>query len=135
MSTDTSERSLGLAFWKGLSRRCPDCGKGRIFDGYIKVKHTCDECGLELFHQRADDAPPYFTMMIVLHFIVSGILIVEKAYSPETWVQMVIWLPAALISSIVLLPHIKGALIGVQWARKMHGFDEEATGYSAQQID
>jgi len=135
MSTNTSERSLNLAFWKGLARRCPDCGKGGIFDGYIKVKHTCDECGLELFHQRADDAPPYFTMMIVLHFIVSGILIVEKAYSPETWVQMVIWLPAALIFSLVLLPHIKGALIGVQWARRMHGFDEEATGYSAQQID
>ncbi|WP_169544824.1 DUF983 domain-containing protein [Sneathiella aquimaris] len=135
MSNTSSERSLATSLRKGFMRRCPDCGKGRIFKGYIKVNHTCDHCGLELFHQRADDAPPYFTMMIVLHFIVSGLLFVEKTYSPETWVHMVIWFPVAILSSLVLLPHIKGALIGLQWARKMHGFDEEATGYSAQQID
>ncbi len=132
---DKSERSLGTAFLKGLSKKCPDCGKSKIFNGYIKVKHTCDDCGLELFHQRADDAPPYFTMMIVLHFAVSGLLIVEKAYSPETWVQMAIWLPATFIAAIIILPHIKGALIGVQWARGMHGFGDKEDGYSAKQID
>lgn len=132
---DKSERSLGNAFLKGLAKKCPDCGKSRIFKGYIKVKHTCDACGLELHHQRADDAPPYFTMMIVLHFAVSGLLIVEKTYSPETWVQMAIWLPATFIAAITILPHIKGALIGVQWARGMHGFGGKEDGYSANQID
>lgn len=130
-----SERSLGQAVFKGLCRRCPACGKGKIFNGYIKVNHTCSQCGLELFHQRADDAPPYFTMMIVLHFVVSGLLIVEKTYSPETWIQMVIWLPTSFISAVLLLPHIKGALIALQWARRMHGFDEKGDGYSSRQID
>lgn len=132
---DNSERPLALALWRGFTRRCPDCGEGGIFNGYIKVKHTCDHCGLELFHQRADDAPPYFTMMIVLHFVVSGLLIVEKTYNPETWVQMVIWLPASFIAALALLPLVKGALIGLQWARKMHGFGPDNDGYSAQQID
>ncbi len=132
---DSSGRSLSLALWRGFIRRCPDCGKSGIFNGYIKVKHTCDHCGLELFHQRADDAPPYFTMMIVLHFVVSGLLFVEKTYSPETWVQMAIWLPASFIAAISLLPHVKGALIGLQWARQMHGFGPSSDGYSAQQID
>ncbi len=130
-----NERSLGQAFFKGLAKRCPDCGKSRIFTGYIKVKHTCEHCDLELHHQRADDAPPYFTMMIVLHIVISGLLIVEKAYSPETWVQMAIWIPASFIFAIFLLPHIKGALIGIQWARQMHGFSPDNDGYSAQQID
>lgn len=131
----TEERSVKSAFFRGLARKCPECGKGKIFDGYIKVNHTCAHCGLELHHQRADDAPPYFTMMIVLHFIVSGLLTVEKLYSPETWVQMVIWLPASVISALVILPHVKGALIGIQWARKMHGFSDEPDGYTAQQTD
>jgi len=120
---------------RGLTRKCPECGKGHMFNGYVKVSDTCDHCGLELHHQRADDAPPYFTMLIVLHFVISGILTVEQIYSPPTWVQLTIWLPVSLIASLVLLPHIKGTLIGLQWARKMHGFSDDKEGYTAQQID
>ncbi|PHQ71321.1 MAG: hypothetical protein COB93_03490 [Sneathiella sp.] len=116
------QRSVGQAFRNGLLRRCPDCGKGRVFDGYIKVKHVCENCGLELHHQRADDAPPYFTMLIVLHFVISGLLTVEQNYNLETWVQLSIWLPVSLVLSLWLLPRVKGALIGIQWARRMHGF-------------
>ncbi|MEH6474992.1 MAG: DUF983 domain-containing protein [Sneathiella sp.] len=126
---------MASAFFRGLAKKCPQCGTGKIFDGYIKVNHSCADCGLELHHQRADDAPPYFTMMIVLHFIVSGMLTVEKIYSPETWVHLTIWIPAAFIGALVILPHIKGALIAVQWSRKMHGFNDDKDGYSAQQID
>ncbi len=111
----------------GLRQRCPDCGKGQVFGKYIKVNHTCDHCGLELHHQRADDAPPYFTMLIVLHFVLSGMLTVEQAYSPATWVQLTIWLPVSLISALWLLPRVKGALIGIQWARQMHGFGGDFT--------
>ncbi|MFB9355259.1 DUF983 domain-containing protein [Sneathiella chinensis] len=123
------------AMLRGLLGKCPGCGNGKIFSGYIKVNHTCPSCGLELFHQRADDAPPYFTMFIVLHFVVSGILTVEKAFSPAMWVQLVIWLPLSCLFAVWLLPHIKGALIGLQWARGMHGFSGDTDGYSAQQID
>ncbi|WP_199899677.1 DUF983 domain-containing protein [Sneathiella glossodoripedis] len=129
------ERPLGTAFVNGLKCKCPACGEGKIFKGYIKVRHSCDHCGLELHHQRADDAPPYFTMLIVLHFVVSGILTVEQLYSPANWVQLVIWMPVATLMSFLLLPPIKGALIGIQWAKEMHGFNPEKDGYTAQQID
>lgn len=117
-----ARRDTWQAMARGLMCRCPACGKGKIFAGYLKVRHSCEACGTELHHHRADDAPPYFTMFIVGHIIVAGVLAVEKALAPETWVHMVLWLPATLIMSLALLPVIKGALIGLQWALKMHGF-------------
>ena len=70
-----------------------------------------------------DDAPPYFTMLIVGHFIVGGVLALEKGLAPPTWVQLAIWLPMTLIASLLLLPRVKGALVGLQWALYMHGFE------------
>ena len=127
MTIAQTERSLGQAFRNGLLRRCPDCGKSSVFNGYIKVKHTCDSCGLELHHQRADDAPPYFTMLIVLHFVISGLLTVQQTFDPATWIQLSIWLPVSLVAALWLLPRVKGALIGIQWARRMHGFGGDFT--------
>jgi uncharacterized protein (DUF983 family) len=127
MDATRKERSVKQAFLNGIFRRCPECGKGRVFNGYIKVNSICENCGLELHHQRADDAPPYFTMMIVLHFVISGLLTVEQTYSPATWVQLSIWLPVSLVSALWLLPRVKGALIGIQWARRMHGFGGDFT--------
>lgn len=121
------ERSVGQAMLNGLRQRCPHCGKGRMFNKYIKVNHSCENCGTELHHQRADDAPPYFTMLIVLHFAMSGLLTVEQIYSPATWIQLTIWLPVSLVSALWMLPRIKGALIGIQWARQMHGFGGDFT--------
>jgi uncharacterized protein (DUF983 family) len=106
----------------GLKQKCPACGRGALYKKYLKVADTCPNCGEELHHQRADDAPPYFTMVIVAHVVVAGILILEKAYAPPTWVQLVIWLPLVVIMSLLLLPLVKGALIGLQWALRMHGF-------------
>src|SRR5690606_8360135 len=122
-----SPRPLGQALMNGLRQRCPSCGVGRVFYKYIKVNHSCDGCGLELHHQRADDAPPYFTILIVGHFIISGLVTLENAYSPAMWVHLVIWIPLALVSALWLLPRIKGALIGLQWARQMHGFGGDFT--------
>ncbi|WP_373085726.1 DUF983 domain-containing protein [Sneathiella sp.] len=127
MNIVEQERSVRQALFHGLRQRCPRCGIGDIYKSYIKVKHTCETCGLELHYQRADDAPPYFTMLIVLHFVLSGLLAVEQTYSPATWVQLTIWLPIALVSSLWLLPRVKGALIGIQWARRMHGFGGDFT--------
>jgi hypothetical protein len=81
------------------------------------------ECGEALYHQRADDAPPYVVIFIVGHIIIGLLLGVEKAYQPELWVHMVLWLPLTAIMSLALLPPVKGALVGLQWAIKMHGFD------------
>ena len=82
----------------------------------------CAACGEALHHQRADDAPPYFTMLIVGHVVVGGALGVERAFAPHMMVHMLLWLPLTLLLSLWLLPRVKGALIGLQWAHRMHGF-------------
>jgi len=107
---------------RGIACTCPACGKGGLYRQYLKVADECPACSEELHHQRADDAPPYFTMLIVGHIVVAGILMVEQAYAPPTWVQLAIWLPLLTILSLVLLPRVKGALVGLQWALRMHGF-------------
>ncbi|MFV0297835.1 MAG: DUF983 domain-containing protein, partial [Hyphomicrobiaceae bacterium] len=110
----------------GFRRRCPRCGVGHMFSGYLKVADRCDHCGEELFHQRADDAPPYFTMLIVGHVVVAGVLSMEQTIAPPMWVQMAVWLPLTAILSLLLLPVIKGSLVGLQWALRMHGFGSGA---------
>jgi uncharacterized protein (DUF983 family) len=115
-------RSVVQAMERGARGRCPNCGKGKLYSRYLKVVHTCDVCGTDLYHQRADDAPPYFTMLIVGHIVVGGVLALEVAYHPPTWVHLIIWLPMLLILSLTLLPVVKGALVGLQWALRMHGF-------------
>lgn len=115
-------RDWALAMRRGISCTCPACGKGSLYRQYLKVADTCPNCAEELHHQRADDAPPYFTMLIVGHVIVAGVLTLEQNYAPPTWVHLSIWIPLLIILSLALLPPIKGALVGFQWAQRMHGF-------------
>lgn len=115
-------RSLSEAMMRGLQLRCPVCGTGRLFRAYLKVADTCPNCHEELHHHRADDAPPYFTITIVGHIILAGVFILEQAAAPPQWVHLALWLPLTIILSLSLLPPIKGALVGLQWANRMHGF-------------
>ncbi|MFT3730230.1 MAG: DUF983 domain-containing protein [Hyphomicrobium sp.] len=121
---DGSDRDTWQAMRRGWQERCPCCGTGRMYGKYLKVNDVCSDCSTELFHQRADDAPPYFVMTITAHVIVGGILICERLFSPPTWVQLSIWMPTLVILSLWLLPRVKGALIGYQWALRMHGFGD-----------
>jgi uncharacterized protein (DUF983 family) len=87
------------------------------------VNAECPVCDEALHHQRADDAPPYFTMMVVGHVVVAGLLLVEEINdSFPLWLHAIIWPALTLGLSLALLPRIKGALIGYQWALRMHGF-------------
>ena len=115
-------RKTAEAMMRGARLRCPSCGEGALYRNYLKVADGCPSCGEELHHHRADDAPAYFTISIVGHIVVAGILILERVFAPETWVHMVLWLPLTLLLSLALLPVIKGALVGLQWANRMHGF-------------
>lgn len=115
-------RNLWEAVQRGALRRCPACGKGAMYRAYLKVADTCPSCSEALHHHRADDAPPYFTIMIVGHVLVGGILSLERALQPSIWVHFAIWLPLTVILSLILLPPIKGALVALQWALRMHGF-------------
>lgn len=116
------KRDIRTAMFRGWRQRCPACGRGAVFGKYLKVADACPACGEALHHQRADDAPPYFTMVIVGHVVVGGVLMLEKALSPPSWVHLALWLPMVVILSLALLPRVKGTLIGLQWALRMHGF-------------
>jgi uncharacterized protein (DUF983 family) len=115
-------RKVFDAMLRGARQHCPSCGEGPLYRNYLKVADACSSCRAELHHHRADDAPAYFTITIVGHIVIAGVLILERLYAPETWVHMVLWLPLTLLLSLALLPVIKGALVGLQWANRMHGF-------------
>jgi uncharacterized protein (DUF983 family) len=119
----TGERSLLTSMLRGAKLACPSCGKGGMYRRYLKVADQCPSCGEELHHHRADDAPSYFTIVIVGHVVVSLLLAVEMAYRPPLWLHAALWLPLTVLLALLLLPSIKGALVGLQWALLMHGFD------------
>ncbi len=121
----SNRRDVALAARRGLVGRCPCCGEGRIFRAYLKVVDACPACGEDLSPQRADDAPAYITMLIVGHFIVAGIIAAEELW-PDSPVLLgsIVWTLLAGAVSLVMLPRVKGALVGYQWAMRMHGFGE-----------
>lgn len=122
-ANSSDQRDMTAAIKNGLRQRCPCCGTGALYRAYLKVTDVCAACGTELHHQRADDAPPYVTMLITGHVVVAALLFVERSFSPPEWVHLAIWLPVTAILTLWLLPRVKGALIAIQWAAKMHGFD------------
>jgi uncharacterized protein (DUF983 family) len=119
----TGERSISGSLLRGARLLCPACGEGALFRRYLKVSDICPHCAEELHHHRADDAPPYFTIVIVGHVVIGLVLAVEVAYQPPLGLHAALWLPLTLILSLLLLPRIKGALVSLQWALLMHGFD------------
>ena len=102
--------------------RCPNCKQGRLYGTYLRVNDQCERCGEELHHHRADDAPPYFTIFIVGHVLVPLVLWTEVVFQPQLYVHFALWLPLALVMTLALLPVVKGAIVGLQWALYMHGF-------------
>jgi uncharacterized protein (DUF983 family) len=132
ISNARPQRDWWRAMLNGFRLRCPACGAAPLFRRYLKVHDTCPGCGEALHHHRADDAPPYFTILIVGHVIVGAILPVERAFVPPLWVHAVVWLPLTLAMSLALLPRVKGAIVGLQWAFYMHGFEEAARSPTGQ---
>ena len=126
IDTEDLMRPAGPAMARGLVGCCPSCGIGSLYSQYLKVWDQCPHCGEPLHHQRADDAPAYFTILIVGHLMVPMAVVVERLFSPPVLYSLLFWLPAIIGVSLWLLPRIKGALIGFQWAKLMHGFEEEA---------
>ncbi len=119
-------RSWKLALWRGFQRECPHCGEGALFKSYLGLNTACPHCGTDLSHAQADDAPPYFTMLIVGHVVVPGLWLTERKLSPPMALELGFWLMVTLVLSLWLLPRVKGAIVGLQWALKMHGFDDLA---------
>ena len=123
-------RNLMQALGRGARLRCPKCGTGSLFKKYLKVVDACGHCGEEMHHHRADDAPPYFTILINGHIIIPLVLMVEMLYQPALWVHAALWIPLTIITAVAALPVVKGALVNYQWALYMHGFDPHERGDS-----
>jgi uncharacterized protein (DUF983 family) len=116
-------RPLFRSLARGFRGACPQCGKGALFRGYLKPAPVCLACMEDLTHQRADDAPPYFTMLIVGHLLVPLMLAAQFATDFPAAVHLAIWLPLTAVLTLALLRPVKGTLIAAQWALRMHGFD------------
>lgn len=122
------ERSLKLALKRGWKRRCPNCGGGRLFDGYLTVRDSCMVCGEELHHHRADDMPAWATILIVGHIVAPLMLTVYDLWSPPLWVHWTLWPTLVLALALLLLPRIKGMVVAYQWAKRMGGFEGSGRG-------
>ena len=118
------KRPIWRAIMTGLRMKCPACGQSSIYRAFLKVADDCPSCGLKLSGHEADDAPPYFTIFIVGHVIIPVALIVERLYTPPLWVHALIFTILSLLVTLYSLPRVKGAIIGWQWALRMHGFDD-----------
>ncbi|PKQ02787.1 MAG: hypothetical protein CVT72_16425 [Alphaproteobacteria bacterium HGW-Alphaproteobacteria-11] len=124
-AAEEAPRPAFPAIRRGFAMRCPACGHGNVFRRFLKIADTCGHCGEELHHHRADDAPPYFTIMVVGHIVVPMMLWTELAWLPPIWVHAALWPAMTLALSLWFLPRLKGAIVGWQWALRMHGFGGE----------
>jgi uncharacterized protein (DUF983 family) len=109
------------AFVRGALGRCPRCGRGRLFRRYLKVVDRCSICGEQYGHYRADDAPPWLTILLVGHLTIPLILALEENFAPPPWVEFVIYLPLVVLLTLILLPRCKGVILAILWSTKAEG--------------
>ena len=119
---DVANRNLRQSLLRGWKRKCPKCGNGHMLSGYLKVRDTCTVCRQELHHHRADDGPAYLTILVVGHLMAPLLHIVFVAWRPDPLVLFSIFAVGCVALSLYLLPRLKGAIVGFQWARGMGGF-------------
>ena len=108
----------------GFVNRCPHCGEGKMFGRFLKVRPACEQCGLEMQEHRADDLPPYLVIFLVGHIVGYLLLKVEMGYDVPLWLSLTVWPLLTLGLALALLQPVKGAVIGLQYAFAMHGFDK-----------
>ncbi len=110
---------MPTAIGRGLLGRCPGCGKTRMFGRFLKVIPECPNCTAPLGLARADDAPPYFTILIVGHFIVPLMFMVDRMDEPPIWLMSAIFLPLTVILALGLIQPIKGGTVGLMLTLNM----------------
>lgn len=120
--SDLDERPTGLAMKRAALGRCPACGEGRLFSSFLKVADHCPACNEALHHQRADDGPAYLTILIVSHLGAPLLMASYMAWRPSAMTLLLAFGLGAVVLSLAMLPVIKGGMVGLQWARRMHGF-------------
>jgi len=102
-------------FSAGIRSKCPRCGKGQLFKGFLDIKDSCSSCELDYGFVDAGDGPAIFIILIVGFIVSAGSLAVEMAYHPDYWVHAVLWLPMVLLLPVILLRPFKAVLIAIQY--------------------
>lgn len=115
------ERDMKTSLRRGFMLRCPRCGDGRVLHSYLKVNDSCAECGQSFKEARADDGPAYFTILIVAHLAGFALHIMWSHLEPSPLVLASTVAIGSTVLALWLLPRFKGALIGFQWAKGLHG--------------
>jgi uncharacterized protein (DUF983 family) len=110
--------STPLPIARGLRGRCPRCGKGKLFKGFLTLRPSCEQCGLDFNFADAGDGPAVFVILFGGAIVVFAALMTEVIYQPPYWVHAVLWLPLILIVTLVPLRPIKGLLIALQYHHK-----------------
>lgn len=116
------ERAVGRAIKRGMLNSCPACGSGKLFKSFLKTVDSCAACGERMDHHRADDLPPYIVITIVGHLALAGYMMTDLVTSLSSWGHLAIWAPVTIVSSVALMQPVKGGVVGLQWALRMHGF-------------
>jgi uncharacterized protein (DUF983 family) len=114
MSAD--KRPLWLGIRRGLAGRCPTCGQGHLFRGFLKIQPQCQVCGADNAIYPSDDFPPYLTILVTGHVVVPLLFWMQRAMDPSAWLQAAIFLPLTVGLCLALLPVMKGATVGLCWA-------------------
>ena len=115
VTSDNSPRNPVLA---GLACRCPACGQGRLFDGFLTLEPRCDVCGLDYAFIDAGDGPAVFVILIAGFVVVAAALVVEVVYQPPFWLHAVLWGPLILLTTLAPLRSMKGVLVALQYHHK-----------------
>jgi uncharacterized protein (DUF983 family) len=102
-------------FVSGLAGRCPRCGKGHLFAGFLNIRKECEACGLDYGFADAGDGPAIFVILIAGFVVVGAALLVEIFYQPPFWLHALLWGPLILIVTLAPLRLLKGLLIALQY--------------------
>ncbi len=116
--TEPQTRPVASPVVAGLIGRCPACGRGKLFSGYLTLARRCSSCGLDYNFADAGDGPAVFVILVTGFIVVGAALIVEIAYAPPYWLHALLWGPLAMFLPLLLLRSFKGALIGLQYKHK-----------------
>jgi uncharacterized protein (DUF983 family) len=106
----------------GIRCRCPRCGQGKLYSGFLQVAADCTVCGLPLRENDSGDGPAVFIIFIMGFVVVGGALALELAAGPPMWLHMLIWIPIIVIGSAALLRPFKAAFIAIQFKHKVDGY-------------
>tara|TARA_A100000171_G_scaffold52843_1_gene73569 strand:+ start:4689 stop:5111 length:423 start_codon:yes stop_codon:yes gene_type:complete len=108
-----NNKTFSNSIFRGFKLKCPACGEGKLFSKFLKVRDHCSHCHQELSHFRADDAPPYLTIFIIVHLVVPFFLALDRFYNLSIPFLLVLSLPITLILTLATMPFVKGGVLGV----------------------